>query len=212
MATIRTTLTSALAALATAALLLVAAPAQAGGHTTVGTTRAWDGASNIFSFGQPNHTPTYGQTVTAPAHSRRLDTFQLIVRLQPRVRFRGYVYAWDPAEGRATGPALWQGVARRTSAYDWQRLTLYPDVPVRPTRTYVVFLTTTGVVQPAVQTDTGYFAQPQYRDLYPGGEFVFCNDTVCASDWTTQRWDGTAALGLGVEGGDLAFRATFSSS
>jgi hypothetical protein len=187
---------------------LATPPATASGSTVVDTRPAWDGESNIFSFGQPNHTPTYGQTITAPAHRTHLSRFHFIVRIQPQVRFRGYVYAWDEAQDRATGDPVWKGVVRRTFGYRWKRLTLTPNVRLQPLQKYVVFLTTTGVRQAGAQTDSGFFAQVQFQDLYPGGAFVFVNNAR-KSDWTADGWDGGFEDALG-EGGDLAFRAVFS--
>jgi hypothetical protein len=107
---------------ALAVMLVYSAPAHAAGET-INTIPAWDGSSYIFAFGV-GQTATYGQTITPRADGLRLQSFTFVVKLSRIVKFRGYVYRWDPLAQRAKGVARWSSVPRHTTGYTWQRITL----------------------------------------------------------------------------------------
>jgi hypothetical protein len=196
-----------MAAVLSSFLLVIAmtAPAEAATRTT-NTIPAWDGSTDVRPFGQPE-TETYGQVITGRSDSfRYLKSFRFMVQLPPSIKFRGYVFEWDAVAQRATGVARWSGLTRHTSALTWQPVTLdVGRLRLLPGRQYVVFLSVSGIQQ---LDQSGSFAQPQNQDLYPGGFFVYFNNSS-VSQWTTQRWDGGAGNALG-EGVDLAFRVIFS--
>jgi hypothetical protein len=168
------------------------------------TIPAWDGSSYIYPFGNPG-TQTYGQTITVPRYKPVLRSVDFVIKVDPAVRFRGYLYAWDAAAMRATGPRLWSSGVRQTSVYDFERVRLGIGQKLRPGTQYVVFLSTAGLSQPPGTRQEGQFAQPQNQDLYGGGAFVFFNNATPAQ-WTSETWDGGDGAFLGP-GGDLAFRS-----
>lgn len=105
---------------------------------------------------------------------------------------------------RATGVARWSGLRRHSHTTDWHRISVDPGgLLLVPGRQYVLFLSVTGISQPdSPNGDSGHFAKPQSRDLYPGGSFVFTNNGESA--WATEAWDGGA--------GDYLARAATSHS
>jgi hypothetical protein len=182
----------------------LASPAQAATRT-INTIPAWDGESYVWPFGQPE-TATYGQIITARSDTPRLVSFRFIVKLPPSITFRGYVYEWDAVAQRAKGVARWSGTTRHTTAEKWQPVTLQTGgLRLVPGRKYVVFLSVSELPQADAY---GIFAQPQNRNLYNGGAFVYFNNSD-AAQWTTEAWDGGSGDFL-APGGDLAFRVIYS--
>jgi hypothetical protein len=188
-------------------MLVSTTPAQGSVVLTINTIRAWDGSSYVHAFGTPE-TATYGQTITAPSNTPRLRSFRFVVRLDATVKFRGYVYQWDPLAQRAKGVARWSSLTGQTSGYTWQTVTFDTGgLILAAGKQYVLFLSVSGLKQNAAP-DEGQFAQPQDRDLYHQGAFVYFNNSSIAQ-WTTQTWDGGNGDFLGV-GGDLAFKVVLT--
>ena len=81
-----------------------AAPAMA---QNIDTTPSWNGVQSVFSWGETD-TATYGQTITATASQFLLSGFTYYLRLTGGTppNFQAFVYEWNPATQRATGPAL----------------------------------------------------------------------------------------------------------
>jgi hypothetical protein len=190
-------------------LLVSPAVAHAAVQTLIiNTIPAWNGSAYVQPFGEPA-TATYGQTITPTSDTFRLQSFTFVVKLDADVKFRGYVYQWDPVAQRATGVARWSSLTRHTTGYTWQRVTLNTGgLRLALGKKYVVFLSVSGLRQEPAE-HAGLFAQPQNRDLYRAGAFVFTNNSS-VSDWTTRPWDGGTGDYLGV-GGDLAFKAVLTS-
>lgn len=165
-----------------AAGLLLATPALAASDWDLDYTAAGDGT--ISPFGQPD-TATYGQTITVPDGPETLESFSFAVDLPATVVFRGVVQAWDPAEGHATGPVLYQSDATSTAGTGVETVTFTPDVAVTP-GPYVLYLTVTYDYATAV--GTGNF--PWHNsDVYPDGAFVWHNNADDLAALTSEQWD-----------------------
>jgi hypothetical protein len=183
-------------------MLLLGSIGETQAFTTIDTTPAWDGTSNISPFGYPN-TATYGQVVTVPATDRMLKSFSFYMNLPDTCSFRGYVYAWDGS--KATGSALYESNPRATSGSgDFEEITFEPSgLELTPGAQYVLFASTSK--------DAGSGGGPwgllENQDLYLGGgkTLVYLNNGDDESLWTVDNWTQNT-YGTGV---DLAFKATF---
>ncbi|MFT3778838.1 MAG: hypothetical protein QM772_11290 [Ottowia sp.] len=181
---------------ATAALTANAAHAQ-----NIDTTAAWDGGNTMGGFGG---TPTYGQTITAPAGHDRLTGFSFYIDSTGQSRaFRAAVYAWNVAQQRAVGEALWQSAPVTIASAGGHILehAFAPPggVPLTPEQTYVLLGTTLY--------DTGSGSMNWgwlMSDPYSSGGFVYLGSTDPA-DLTGTAWSGTGAR-------DLVFKATFAAA
>jgi hypothetical protein len=175
-------------------------------HATINTYRAWDGASSIAAFGNPD-TSTYGEIITIPDDKTTLKRFDF-----PMANFdgaigslvlRGEVYAWDGQE--ATGDALWES-APRTIAFDddaFHREAFHTGgVAVTPGAQYIVFA---SISKDYDQCTPGYYIEwgSVQDDAYPDGSFAFLNDTGDPSQWTTVPW----TTGFGI---DLVLRVVLT--
>ena len=85
---------------------------------TISTYPYFNGYSGDFGYTPPPYVaPSFGQTLVAPANSVSLTSFKFLVNLPTTVTFVGLVYAWDTANNRATGSALYQSATVTTTAY-----------------------------------------------------------------------------------------------
>ncbi|MBV9871792.1 MAG: hypothetical protein JO214_14325 [Frankiaceae bacterium] len=191
------------------AVLAPAIPAHAGatgGTTTVvGTMRWWNGTQRSAAFGNgDNLAPAYGQVIT-PVSDSTLDQFVFLVKLDPSVLVRGFVYRWNAGTPALSGAPLWVGKARHTtSGTGYEKLHLDTGgLALTGGKRYVVFLSTLGIPQPDSPT-AGEFAVPSvnHRDEYSGGGFVYSYSKV-RSEWHTVAW--------GRFSWDLCFRAVLTS-
>jgi hypothetical protein len=171
----------------------------------IDTTGAWNGSSNISSFGYPD-TATYGQTVTASnALGTQLNSFSFEIRLPTAVLFRGEVYAWSGTQ--ATGPALFESAATHTtSATSFQEITFNTGgVQLTAGQQYVLFASISKDYAADVNAGQGTWGS-SLTDTYSGGQFVYINNGGNSSQWTGAAWT-TDYIG----NGDLAFKADFSA-
>lgn len=74
---------------------------------TIDTVSSWNGTTFISQWGVPN-TATYGQTITGTNLNSKLNsfTFQLAQEAGTPPNYQAFVYQWDSANRRITGPAL----------------------------------------------------------------------------------------------------------
>jgi IPT/TIG domain len=185
-------------------LAVAAAPSQA---ASVSTVAAWDGTTSIGSFGDPN-TATYGQVVTVPTGENRLSGFTFYAKLSSSLTFRAFVYAWNEAEQRATGPALFEGPdMHATEPTVFQPIAVNTGpVAVSAGGQYVLFFSTSH----DQASDEGSHAIGSYGSLqsgateYEGGKFVFENNGYSDVTWTGSKWS--------TLGSSLAFSAEFAAA
>ena len=187
-----------------AAALLSLAPALLAAQTTLST----GGGSSVGSFG-PSGTSTYGQTFLAPTNGdTQLDAFSFWLGASSTMTMRGYVFAWDDALDRATGPALFTGSTfAGPGGAGFHRV----DVStgginlVGGTR-YVALLSTAGLAGSGSTTWERSAAGNSYAD----GAFVFYNTNSVAA-LNTQTWDGGSGNHI-VTGGDIRFEMAFNAA
>jgi hypothetical protein len=168
----------------------------------IGNMASWDGINYIGNFGYPI-TSTYGQPIVIPAGVTMLETFSFQLRLPPALIFRGEVYAWDAANNRATGPALWESPQMHTTDGSVFEKTTFVTggVPVTPGQMYIVFATTERDVAVDMTAGTGVWGQTGIDvDTYPAATFVYTDGT----GWTSSSW---TTYGPPI---DLAFEVSFS--
>ncbi len=164
---------------------------------SIDTTPSWDGSNTVAYFGHPN-TATYGQTITAPAGGAVLTDFTFYMKVPSTCVFRGEVYAWDGT--KATGSALWEGPPIATNDAAFNPVTFNTGgVALSGGQQYVLFA--------SVSRDSGSGQGPwgyTGSNVYSGGHFVFINNGMDPSQWTTINWTT-----LYPTNGDLAFKADF---
>jgi len=175
---------------------VLASPAAA-----IGTYKKWDGSSYVQAFGCPN-TTTYGQTITIPAgkHFMNKIVFSFINLDSGSMVVRGEVYAWDGS--KATGNALWEGTPRTISFNDGAFHRYHFDtgvLAVNPGQQYVVFASIDKDYERCQNNYVLGWALDTSGDVYPGGGFVYQNNSGDESQWTITPWNSFG-------GEDLAFR------
>jgi hypothetical protein len=196
----RVAVTGCAAGLAILALGTVQASAMVNSaKPTINTYKNWDGSSTVISFGCPN-TTTYGQTFTAGKTTLNKFTFSWQnFSGTGSMKVRGEVYAWDGA--KATGSALFESKPRFISFGD----SLFHfetfktgSVPLTVGHQYVVFA---SIDKDYEKCKGDYQVAWAYTngDVYPGGGFVYQNNTGDESQWTSAAW---STFG----GGDIAFK------
>lgn len=183
-----------------ASVCLVAAPAATASSTVIDTRD--DGVTDTVGlFGVPD-TATYGQVVTAPVGAQTLSSFTFRVEVPSTLIFRGEVYAWDGTE--ATGPALFESLARTTSGAAVQDITFDTGAtPVASGSQYVLFVSISKDFE--ISSGTGQF-RTRPGPTYAGGDFVYQNDGTTESEWTSTPWENFFVPT------DLQFRARFVST
>jgi hypothetical protein len=172
---------------------------------TINTFKAWDGQSDVIPFGCPD-TTTYGQTITVPAGKTLLNkfTFAWINLGTGSMVVRGEVYAWDGT--KATGSALYQSRKRTINFSDgvYHNETFRPNgVSVTPGAQYVLFASIDKDYEQCTNNYELGWGLVSSGDPYPGGGFVYQNNSGNEANWTTVPWNG-----FGTE--DVAFRAYLS--
>ena len=186
--------------------LALSLPTILASQATIGTGPAPGSPMGIAAWGTGDlATPSYGQTFRAPAGNTRLDVISFWLEGGSSLTFRAYVYAWDTANRRASGSALFTsaiGAAPGGSGY--QRLDVTTGgVALAANTTYVAFLSTSGIAQP-----TGGIGWEISYDEYGDGSLVWLNNPDDASRWTSAEW----STGWDGSGGDLRFEMAFNQS
>jgi hypothetical protein len=206
---------AAITLLITAVSLAGPAWGAVGTTTSFGTYRFWNKTSGIGCFDATSGAQTMGQTFTAPADGA-LSKFIFWVEAEPTVKFRGYVYRWDPVAQHATGSALWSGGVRHTKDFvSYEPIVSLPQsVPVTSGSTYVIFLSSLGIAQRGSCGAVGAENRDGQCDFYSGGVGVLDDGATSPSEWTTNKWDygdGLCPSPNGQPNGDLTFRVFFTS-
>ena len=198
--------------------LILVAGCVAKGSTVINTIPAWNGVSSIQAFGS-SATPTFGNTIAVPLTDSILDSFSFEISLPSSISFAGYVYAWDDrppnVDGSggttAIGDRLFQSAPTHTAgtgAFELITFVTY-GLPLIPGAQYVLFASTSEYSNPS---GSGLWGAQAYftPDWYAGGAFVFNNNND-SSLWTASYPTGGWVGSFIPNGGDLAFRAEFSS-
>ncbi len=183
-----------------AAALLSLVPSLLAAQTTIAT----GGGDVVHSFG-PGSTPTYGQTFVAPTNGdTRLDQFSFWLKPEPALHIRGYVFAWDDALDRVSGPALFTSATfSGPGGSGFQRVDVNTGgVTLVGGTTYVAFLSTLGLGgSGSIEWE---FSSP--GNPYADGAFVYANGGDL-----TQSWDGGSGT-YKTNGGDARFALTFNAT
>jgi hypothetical protein len=163
----------------------------------INTIPLWDGSQFISSFGVTD-TATYGQTITVAGSAMLLQSFSVeIGYCGNAVSFRGEVYAWDGT--KATGSSLFESsVMSASGSSGYQLYTINTGGITLPPGTYVLFVTTSKDQAGAPSSACRFGATA--NTAYPGGQFVYINNTANTALWTTNAWSTIAS--------DLAFQVT----
>ncbi|BDA51612.1 probable polycystin-1 [Coccomyxa sp. Obi] len=149
-------------------------------------TNRIDGA--ISPFGYNKNTATFGQTFS-PSRTSVLSAFSFNVNLPTDLYFKAYLYQWDDALSRATGPALYSSDVTATTMASRQvvTITLQQCVKVTAGVKYVIFFSSSGLWgQFGTQVSSGYiFIQ---SDVISSGALVGINNGNDTTQWTTASW------------------------
>jgi hypothetical protein len=172
---------------------------------SINTVRSWDGTSYVQPFGCPD-TTTYGQVITVPQNETSLNkfTFRWINLNTGSMVVRGEVYAWDGT--KATGSALWESSPKKIQYPDFvfhKRVFNPGSIAVTPGAQYVLFA---SIDKDYEKCTNGYelgWGLVTSGDAYPGGFFVYQNNSGDESQWTTTAWST-------FNPEDVAFHAFFS--
>ena len=187
------------------AIALVSLASSLHGQTVIATT---GGGAPISPFGKPD-AQTFGQTFLAPTNSV-LESVTFYLSPAPSLFFRAYVFAWDQALTRATGPALFTSapiIGPGPIGPGFIPVTVFPTaLPLTPSGSYVAFFSssaqnTAGEI--ALQSMWESPAANQYSD----GAFVWLNNGENISAFTTQTWS-TNRQGVGS---DVRFTLRFAA-
>ena len=193
-------------------VLMVTTATAAFANTTFDTTPAWNGASYIQPFGNPD-TSTYGQTFVAGADSLMTDfIFYLNAPQRIIVQFTGDVYAWTGSllggGGRgATGASLFTNSSTVLNGDNsFQAVRMEPNVCLKPGAQYVAFLTVSNPTDFDATTGTSVWGNLRLSHVANngGGGFVFYNNGNNPSLLNASAWDNFSDFG------DLAWKADFS--
>ena len=182
-----------------AAALLV--PTLASAQTTIGSA----GGFTISPFGRPG-SQSYGQTFTTPAVDTRLDLFSFWARGSEAVTFKAHVFAWDAANTRATGPALFSSAVMTTPAGlpNFSRIDVSTGgLLLDAGQQYVAFVSVNDVMGVAGTTTF----EGATADNYSGGAFVYQNLNG-SSSWTNDGW----STNFISNGRDMRFEMQFDQA
>ena len=173
--------------LAGAALLALSVPASA---QSIDTHPQWNGTQFISSWGITN-TATYGQTFIPTTQQTRLSGFtvELWQTSGTPVPYTAHVYAWDSANSRITGPALFaSGPFTAPAGAVFTPVSINTGgVVLTPGQQYVLFLTTSG--QQTGQPPGSYrWGSVGNNTAIPTGRFVFRNNTNNFADLSVTTW------------------------
>jgi hypothetical protein len=170
--------------------------------SAITTYKSWDGTSTVTEFGCPD-TTTYGQVITIPNGQTQVNKFHFSwINLNTgSMVVRGELYAWDGS--KATGSALYESSPRTISFGNgvFHKVTFRTGgVSVTPGAQYVVFAS----IDKDYEQCTNYFlgwGLINSGDAYPGGGFVYQNNSGDENQWTTSAWSSFG-------GPDIAFKVT----
>jgi hypothetical protein len=154
---------------------------------TIDTYTGWPGNSSIYGLGCPNST-VYGTTITVPAKKHHIKKFVFYMNDGGAIGsmvVRGEIYAWNGTMATGANVAETAPVTVDLPDSDWHGITFkFPKNKVKPGSQYVVF----------ASTDKDYEQCSNYAvswggaddGTYPGGTFVYQNNSGDENNWTTQ--------------------------
>jgi hypothetical protein len=197
--------------------LVIGAPANAG-ETIFDTTPEWNGFLSISAFGNPD-TATYGETFIAPTNNV-LNSFTFYLEAAPGTvaSMSAYVYAWSGSLFGGNGP---QGAVGAPLYASPTSIVLTADgnfdavtvntggTTLTPGSNYVMLLTVSNPSDYNATTGTFLWGLASYSNGLPndgGGGFNFYNNGNNIGAINNGSWDDFSNFG------DLAFKASFSSS
>ena len=159
-------------------------------EATIDTHKGWDGASSVIPFGCPD-TTAYGETITVPEGLQEINKFTFYMSdggVEGSMRVRGEIYAWDGAKatGSAVGQTKAQTIDFSDTAYHPVRFR-FQDAMVTPGSQYVIFATIDKNYEKCSDYTVAWGATDD--GAYPGGTFVFQNNSGDESLWTTTPWN-----------------------
>ena len=180
------------------ALIALSSPVAA---QTINTTTVWDGSSSISAWSS-SVTETFGQTILPTSSQTKLGsfTFELsqIGGTTP-MQYQAYVYQWNSANNRTTGPALFtSAVQTAPSGIAFTPVTVNTgSLALTAGMQYILFFTTTSVSQ---------VSNAQYQiGKVPGAPYSL-GEAYYSGSGQLSNLGSTAWARPGLE---LAFIATF---
>jgi hypothetical protein len=192
---------SLVAALILSAGLVLAAPLAASAQTVDDTT---DITSALGEFGPVGvATPTYGESVVAPATDTVLTSFAFRIQGDPTTIFRGQIYPWNGTT--ISGPALYTSDARTLAGdgVDFETVTFSTGgTQLVAGQSYMLLATTLLDPQTATQSQNWQFGTTTVVDPATAGNW---SNLESVSEMTTLPWDHTG----GEE--DFAYRAVYET-
>lgn len=171
--------------------------------TVISTLDLFNSEQVFQPFGDPV-TPFYGQSLTIPVGGGSLISYEIVIQpLSGTSLFRSWVFAWDEANSRMTGTALYQSGQRSLTAPDGFFTVLF-EIPgglelTAGQRILLMFDAYTDRDASANEAAFGFVAQASYTD----GRAVILPLGVEPFNPVGQTW-------LDV-GSDFVFRATFAN-
>lgn len=196
-----------------AALAILAIPEAAHAQIVIDNP----GNSVSFAWGNPASPSlgddTWGQVVAAPTGSVRLSDFTFTIAQTSSsgststasIPFRAFVYAWDSANNRATGPALFTSAPLATGTTFPLPITINTgNTVVTAGSQYVLAISSSGLQAGAANTIYGL--RFDSGNHYSGGQLVRQSTGNNPAVLTTAAWTPLAS------GNDLQFTATFNAA
>jgi hypothetical protein len=172
-------------------LLLV--PALASAQTVISTPAVTLGTTAIV---RPGGEFSTGQTFRTPTVDRRLDQLSFWAASDVPATFRAYVFAWDQANLRTIGPALFMSAEQ---SFEVGTVAQAPRVDVATGgvtldagQSFVAFLRATN----AGSTDARVTFQFHSDNPYADGRAVLNAIPLTAPNWPVTSWIGSADADL----------------
>lgn len=167
----------------------------------IGTMPSWDGTSSTGGFGEFSVT-TVGQTIATGTAETVLDSFTFQMNtIVGTTRFAAYVMEWDQANGRATGPVLFNsGLMTHANTGTFDPITVNPGVHLKAAAMYVLFYSISDYFD-GVNDSFRLGTVPP--DAYAGGGPVLASNGTDFGALSSSAWFAASVY-------DLAFSAELS--
>lgn len=178
---------------------------------TINTFPLWNGTNALNSWGTGLVTPTYGQSFTATASLKTLQSMTFSMARtsgSSTLQFKAYVFPWTGSD--ISGSALFTSANQATPNSNAQTLVSVNtgNVTLTPGQQYVVFYSVNGISNADVGYDWGLLGTStlEAADGYAGGNLVFNNntDTAFSGGWQNPFNFGAAS------NADFAFQLNFA--
>ena len=184
-----------------ACLCALSVPAAA---QDINTFPSWDGINFLTPWG-PSAFATYGQTITPSGGQTRLQSFTFALQLNGGVppEYQAFVYQWNTATQRISGPAIFasgQLTAPNNSA-NFANVTVNTGgVVLTAGLQYVLFFTTSTSTN-LNASNYRWGAPNSVNSTYSGGQIVFMNNGTNFAQLSSSAWSTVSR--------DFAFVARF---